>query len=94
MRLVANHQVPPAVRRLQLGLHILVSRQLVQPGDHQVRLQEPIPGSSRLKLVIGQNFKRQREATIKLILPLLCEASWANDKTALEITSGDELLDK
>jgi hypothetical protein len=34
------------------------------------------------------------EATIKLILPLLCEASWADHKTALEIASGNELLNK
>src|SRR5579862_4209211 len=60
--LVANHQVPAAVRRLELRLHVLVARQLVEPGDHQVGLAEPVAGGGRFQLVVGQDVEAQAEA--------------------------------
>ena len=36
VRLVAHDQVPAGVGRLQLLLHVLVARQLVETGDDQV----------------------------------------------------------
>jgi hypothetical protein len=78
----------------QLLLHILVAGKLVQPGNDEICFQKPVSRACSFELVIGQNLKRQMKATIKLILPLLREASWTDNKTALEIASSDELLNK
>src|SRR5882762_10794242 len=94
MCFVADDEIPTTLWRAQLLLHVLVAGKLVQPGNDEIRFREPIPGSSSLKFVIGQNLERQMEATIKLILPLLGATSWTNDQTALEIAPGYELLNK
>src|SRR5580658_10323274 len=94
MCFVADNKIPPTVWRAQLLLHVLVPRELVQPGYAEICFREPIPGASSLKFVIGQNLERQMKPTIKLILPLLCEASWTHDKTALQIAPGDEFLNE
>src|ERR1700688_3727455 len=94
MCFVADNKIPPAIWRAQLLLHVLISGKLVQPGNDEICFREPIPGSGSLKFVVGQNLERKMEATIKLILPLLCEASRTDDKTALKIASGDELFNK
>jgi hypothetical protein len=92
MCFVADNKIPPTIWRAQLLLYVLVAGKLVQPGNDEIRFREPIPGSRSLKFVIGQDLEWQMETTIELILPLLREASWADDKTALEITSCDELF--
>ena len=57
MRLVTDHQVPAAVRSLQLLLHVLVARQFVQAGNDEVMFQEPVAGARRFQLVVGQDVK-------------------------------------
>ena len=37
--LVADDEVPPTLRRAELGLHVLVARQLVEAGNHEVVFQ-------------------------------------------------------
>ena len=71
VRFVADDQVPTAVGCLKLLLHILITRELVEPGDHQIRFKEPVAGAGSLQLVVGQNFKGQVKAAIKFVLPLL-----------------------
>ena len=94
VRFVADDEIPAAIRRLQLLLHVLVARQLVEPGDDEVGFQEPIAGARRFQLVVGQDFERQMEAAVQLVLPLLGEAAGADDEAALEIAAGDQLLDQ
>ncbi len=55
MRFIADNQIPTAIGRLKLLLHIFVTGELVEPGDYQVGLQEPVAGpkgaASSLSLV-------------------------------------------
>jgi hypothetical protein len=92
VRFVADDQVPPAVRCLELLLNVLITRKLIEPGNHQIGFQEPVAGASSLQLVVGQNFERQVEAAIEFVLPLLGEAAGANDKASVEIAARDQLL--
>ena len=92
--LVAHDQVPARVGRLQLLLHVLVARQLVQPRDDQVGLQEPVAGASGFELVVGQDLERKLEPAVQLVLPLLGEAAGADDQAPLQVAAGDELLDQ
>ena len=87
MRLITHHEIPPALRRPQLLLNILVTRELVQPGDDQVRLQEPVARSGRLQLVVRQDLERQLKPTVQLVLPLLGQATGADDQASLQIAS-------
>ena len=91
---VANHQVPAAIRSLQLLLYLFIAREFVQPGDDQVGLHEPVAGTRRFQLVIGQNLERQVKAPVQLVLPLLGQAAGAHDQAALQVTAGDQLLDQ
>ena len=75
VRLVADDQVPAAVRRLELLLHILVARELVEPGDDEVGLQEPVAGARGFELVVGEDLEGQVEAAVELVLPLLGQAA-------------------
>ena len=92
--LIADDKIPPAVRRLQLGLQILVARQHVQARDDQRRLQKPVPGACRFQLVAGQNLERQVKPAVQLVLPLLGEASGTDHEAAFQIAAGDQLLDQ
>ena len=94
MSLVADHEVPATVRRAELGLHVLVARELVEPGDGEIVLQEPIAGARSLQLVVGDNFERQLELSRQLVLPLLDQAAGADDEAALQVAPCDELLDE
>ena len=94
VRLVAHHQVPARVRRLQLPLHVLVPRQLVEPGDDEVGLQEPVPAARGLEPVVGQDLEGKLEAAGELVLPLLGEAAGAHDEAALQVPARDQLLDQ
>ena len=78
----------------QLLLHVLVAAQLVEPGDDEVVLQEPVAGAGRFELVVGQDLERQMEAAVELVLPLLGEAARADDQAALQVAAGDQLLDE
>ena len=94
VRLVAHHEVEAAVRRLELVLDVLVAGELVEPGDREVGLQEPVAGARRLELVVGQDVERQVEPAVQLVLPLLGEAAGTDDQTALEVSAGDQFLDE
>src|SRR5207248_3011506 len=90
--LVADDQVPSAVGDLEFQLDIVVARQLIEPSDHQVRFKKPVAGPGCFKLVVGQNLKRQMEASIKLVLPLLGEATRADDQATVKVAAGDQFL--
>ena len=92
VRLVADHEVPAAVRRLQLGLHVLVARQLVEAGDDEVVLEEPVAGNGRRELVVGEDLEVQVEAAAQFVLPLLGQAAGADHEAALQVPAHDELF--
>ena len=94
MGLIAHDQVPARVRRLQLLLHVLVARQLVQTGNDQVGLDEPVSGAGGFQLVVGQDLERKLESTVQLVLPLLGEAAGADDQAPLQVAAGDQFLDQ
>ena len=94
VRLVAHDEVEAAVRRLELVLDVLVAGELVEPGDGEVGLQEPVAGAGRFELVVRQDVERQVEPAVQLVLPLLGEAAGADDQTALKVAAGDQLLDE
>jgi hypothetical protein len=79
---------------LQLLLHILVPRELVETGNDEVVFEKPIAGSCGFKLVIGQNLEGKLETAIKFVLPLLGKAAGANDETPLQITTRYQFLDE
>ena len=87
-------EIPAAVGRLELLLHVLVARELVEPGDDEVGLQEPVAGARGLELVVGEDLERQVEAAVELVLPLLGQAARADDQAALQVAAGDQLLDQ
>ena len=91
---VAYHQVPFAVGGLKLLLHVLVAGQLVQPGDREIGLQEPIPGVGGFELVVGQNFEGKLEPAGQLVLPLLRQGAGTDHQTPLNVAPGDQLLDQ
>jgi len=92
--LVADHEVPAAIGRLELLLHIFVARELVEAGDHQVGFQEPVSSAGCLELVIGQNLEREVKPAVELVLPLLGQAPRASDQAPLQVGPDDELLDE
>ena len=94
VRLIADDEIPTAVRRLELLLHVLVARQLVEPGDDQVGFQEPVAGARRFELVVGENLEGQVETAVELILPLFGQAARADDEAALQVAASDQFLDQ
>ena len=82
MRLVTDHQIPAAIGRLQLFLQRGVARQLVQPGDGEVGLQEPVAGARRGQLVVGEDLEAEVEPAVQLVLPLLGQAAGTDHQTA------------
>ena len=94
MRLIANDEVPSAVGRLQLLLYVLVAGELVEPRNDEVRFKKPVAGARSFQLVVGQNFERQIQTAVELILPLLGEASGADNETSLNVAPGDQLPDQ
>ena len=91
---VAYHQVPAAIRSLQLQLHVFIARHLVQSGYHEVCLQEPVAGARGFEFVVGQNLEGQMKAAKQFVLPLLGQAARANDEAALQVAACHQLLDK
>ena len=92
--LVADHQVPATIGRLELLLKLLVTGQLVESGNDQVCLHEPVPRPRGLELVVGEDLEGQVEALVELVLPLLGQAAGAYDEAALEIAPRDKFLDE
>lgn len=94
MGLVADDQIPEAVRRGQLGLNVFVAGEFVETRDDEVGLCEPIAGAGSLQLVVGENFEGQLKTPVQLILPLLCETSRAHDQAPAQIASRNQFLDE
>ena len=92
--LIADDEIPTAINSLELLLYRLIAGQFVEPRDHQVVLKEPVAGAGRLQCIVGEDREGQVEAAVELILPLLGQATRADDEAALEITASDELLDQ
>ena len=94
MRLVAHDEVPAAIRNLQLLLNVFVAGKLIQPGNHEIGFQEPVPCARGFELVVRQDVEGQLEPAVKLILPLLRETAGTDDQTPLQIPASDQLLDE
>ena len=94
VRFVADHQVVAAVRGPELRVDVLVAGKLVQPGDGEIGLEEPVAGARRFELVVGQDVEREVEAAVELVLPLLDQASRADHQAALQVAARDQLLDQ
>ena len=92
--LIAYDQVPVTVARLQLLLHLLVARELVEAGDDEVGFEEPVAAAGGFELVIGEDLEGQLEAPVELILPLFGQRARTDDQAALEVAAGDQLLDQ
>lgn len=92
--IVADHEVPTALWHLELVLHAFVAREFVETGDNKVIFKEPIAGTRRFELVIGQNFEGQLKAEVKLVLPLLGQAARADDKTTLQVAARNQFLNE
>jgi len=80
-------RIPTAIGRLKLQLNVFIAGKLIQPGDGKIRFKKPVAGASGFELVVGEDFKGQMKAAVKLILPLLREAARADDQTTLQITT-------
>ena len=89
-----DDEVPASIGCGELGLHVLVAGELVEAGDDEVVLEEPVARAGGLELVVGEDLEGQAEAREELVLPLLGEAARADDEAALQVTAGDELLDQ
>ena len=92
VRFIAHDQIPAAVGRAQFLLQLFVTRQLVEARDDQIALQEPVAGTRRGRLVVGEDLEVQVEALVQLILPLLGQAAGTHHQTALQIAAGDQFL--
>ena len=91
---VAYDEVPVAVAGLEFLLHFFVAGELVEAGDDEVGLEEPVAGAGGFELVVGEDFEGQLEAAVELVLPLFGEAAGTDDEAALEVAAGDQLLDE
>ena len=94
VRLVADDQVPTAIRDLQLLLHVFVAREFVETGDDEVVFEEPVAGARRFELVIGQDLEGKLETAVKFVLPLLGQAAGADDEATLQVAARDQFLDE
>jgi hypothetical protein len=75
MRLYPNQMTRPA--NSSLALYVFIPRQLIQASNDEVVFEEPVACARRFELVICKNFKRELEAPVKLVLPLLGKAAGA-----------------
>ena len=90
--LIAYDQVPVTVARLQFLLDLLVAREFVEAGDHEIGFEEPVAGAGGFELVVGEDLEGQLEAPVELILPLFGQRARTDDQAALEVAAGDHLL--
>src|SRR5262249_20742047 len=94
VRLVADDQIPAPLWGGKLGLDVFVAAQLVEPGDDQIVLEEPVSRPRGFQLVVGQDVEGQMEPSKELVLPLLSKTSGTDHKAALQVPSRDELADE
>ena len=92
--LVEDDEVPACAGHPELGLHIGIPREFVEAGDDEIVFDEPVPGSGRFEVVVGDDLEGQVELVAHLVLPLFGEAAGADDEAPLDIRTRDEFLDK
>ena len=92
--LVEDDEVPACAGHPELGLDIGIPRELVEAGDDEIVFDEPVPGSGRFEVVVGDDLEGQVELVAHLILPLFGKAAGADDEAPLDIGARDEFLDK
>src|SRR5262245_13911075 len=85
VRFVAHDEIPTRFRRRQLGLDVVVARELVEPRDDEIVLEEPVARSRRLELVVREDLERKMEPMIQFVLPLLRETSWTHHEAAMQV---------
>src|SRR5262245_31739454 len=81
-----------AVGREQLCLNVLVAGKLVEPGDNEIGLAEPVPVAAASSLSLRENVESEMEPTIQLVLPLLGQAAWADNQAPLQIAARNHLF--
>ena len=91
---IAHHQIPLAVRGLQLRLYVLVTGELVETRNHEVVFCKPIPGAGSFQFVVRHDLERELKPPVEFVLPLLCEAAWTYDEASLKVTAHDEFLNQ
>ena len=92
VRLVANDQVPLAIRGKELRLDVFVAGELVESGDGDIRVAKPVAGDRGFELVVRENVELEMEAAIELVLPLLGQTARTYDEASLQIALRDHLL--
>jgi hypothetical protein len=92
--LVAHDHVPAAVRGGELGLNVLVARELVEARDYQVVLQKPVARARGLELVGREDLEGELEAAVKLVLPLFGQAPRTDHEAAVEVAAHDQFFDE
>ena len=90
--LVHDDEVPVGV--LQLGDDVVVPREVVEPGDHQVLLGERVPAAGALDRLARHDLEVQAELVREFVLPLLDQGTGADDEAALDVAPDEELLDE
>ena len=61
-------------------------------NDDEVCFQEPVAGTGGLKLVVGENLKREMKPAIQFVLPLFGQTARTDDQAALQVASGDQFF--
>ena len=92
--LVADNKVPPRFRSAQKVLDVLVAGELVQTGDCQGCLHEPVPGAGGFEIVVRHDLEPELEPARQLVLPLLGKTAGADDQAALKVAARDQFLDQ
>ena len=88
--LVDHDEVPVGGR--QLGLKVLVARQVIKARDQQRPLTERVSAARGLDHVLGEDLERQRELLPQLVLPLLDQAPRRDDQAPFDVTPDHQLL--
>ncbi len=92
MRLVHHDEIP--VSLLQLRLSIFIPTELVEPADGQIGLSEGVAAAGSLKPVVRENLEGEVKTSVQLILPLLNEATWADDQAAVQVAADQQFLNE
>ena len=83
MSLIADDEIPTAIRHHELGLDIFVAREFVEAGDDEVGFKKPVTGPGRLQFIVGEDLEGELEAPVKFVLPLFGKAPGTDDKAAI-----------
>ena len=89
--LVDDHEIPLRLRKL--GAQLVVTGELIHPGDQKRMLLEGRRAEHRLAELRGKDLEGEPELQIELVLPLLDETAGHDDQAALHVLAEDQLLD-